>query len=86
MWGIGVRMEQNLNRLGIITIGDLANYPLKKLQKYYGVMGEELYFHAHGIDMSIINEKLVYKPSSKSYGMGQTLFHDYDGTSVLQII
>ncbi len=86
MWGIGVRMEQNLNRLGIITIGDLANYPLKKLRKYYGVMGEELYFHAHGIDMSIINEKLVYKPSSKSYGMGQTLFHDYDGASVLQIV
>ncbi len=86
MWGIGMRMEQNLNRLGIITVGDLANYPLEKLRKYYGVMGEELYHHAHGIDMSIINEKLVYEPSSKSYGIGQTLFHDYDGDTVTQII
>jgi len=60
MWGIGLKMETNLNRLGIFTVGDLANYPLKKLRKYYGIMGEELYHHAHGIDMSIINEKLVY--------------------------
>ncbi len=86
MWGIGQNMERNLNRLGILSIGDLAHYPLKKLQKFYGVMGEELYHHAHGIDMSIINEKLVYKPVSKSYGMGQTLFHDYYGDTVTQII
>ena len=86
MWGIGRNMERNLNRLGIYSIYDLAHYPLSKLQKYYGIMGEELYHHAHGIDMSIINEKLVYKPVSKSYGMGQTLFHDYYGDDVTQII
>ncbi len=86
MWGIGHNMERNLNRLGILSIGDLAHYPLEKLQRFYGIMGEELYHHAHGIDMSIINEKLVYKPVSKSYGMGQTLFHDYYGDTVTQII
>ena len=86
MWGIGQNMERNLNRLGILRIGDLAHYPLSKLRKYYGIMGEELYHHAHGIDMSIINEKSVYKPVSKSYGMGQTLFHDYYGDTVTQII
>ncbi len=86
MWGIGINMERNLNRLGIHSIYDLAHYPLEKLQRYFGVMGEELYHHAHGIDMSIINEKLVYKPVSKSYGHGQTLYHDYDGQEVVQII
>ncbi|MBN2604566.1 MAG: damage repair protein [Bacilli bacterium] len=86
MWGIGFNMERNLNRLGIRTIGELAHYPLERLQKFYGIMGEELYHHAHGIDMSIINEKLVYKPSSKSYGLGQTLFRDYYGDDVTQII
>jgi DNA polymerase V len=40
----------------------------------------------HGIDQSIINEKLVYKPVGKSYGMGQTLFRDYDGNEITQII
>jgi DNA polymerase V len=86
MWGIGRNMERNLNRLGIYSIYDLAHYPLEKLQRYFGVIGEELYHHAHGIDLSIISEKLAYKPVSKSVGMGQTLFHDYDAQSVMQII
>ena len=86
MWGIGVNMERNLNRLGLHKIGDIAHYPLEKLQRYWGMMGEELYHHAHGIDMSLINEKLVYKPVGKSYGMGQTLYHDYNGETVVQII
>ena len=86
MWGIGHKTERNLNRLGLYTIGDIANYPLEKLQRFYGIMGEELYHHAHGIDQSIINEKLVYKPVGKSYGMGQTLYHDYFGDTVPQII
>ena len=86
MWGIGPNMERNLNRLGMYKVGDIANYPLEKLQKFWGIMGEELYHHVHGIDQSIINEKLVYKPVGKSYGMGQTLYQDYDGDSVIQII
>lgn len=86
MWGIGVNMERNLNKLGIHSIYDLAHYSLERLQRYYGIMGEELYHHAHGIDMSIINEKIVYKPVSKSYGMGQTLYHDYNSDEIVQII
>lgn len=86
MWGIGTNMERNLNRLGIRTIGDIANYPLEKLQKFWGIMGEELYHHAHGIDMSVMSEKLVYKPVSKSVGHGQTLYHDYTAEEVVQII
>lgn len=86
MWGIGNNMERNLNRLGIYSVGDLAHYPLEKLLKFYGVMGAELYYHSHGIDMSIISEKLAYKPVNKSYGMGQTLFRDYYADDVAQII
>ena len=86
MWGIGNRMEINLNRLGIFTVGDLAHYPIEKLQRFYGIMGEELYYHSHGIDMSIVSEKLVYKPVSKSVGHGQTLFRDYFADDVTQII
>jgi DNA polymerase V len=85
MWGIGHNMERNLNRLGIYSVGDLANFSRKKLKRFYGVIGEELYFHAHGIDQSIISEKLVYKPVEKSVGMGQMLFKDYEGDEILQI-
>ncbi|MEC9484340.1 MAG: Y-family DNA polymerase [Candidatus Izemoplasma sp.] len=86
MWGIGSRMEQNLNQLGLYTVGDIARYPLKRLRKYYGILGEELYHHAHGIDQSIISEKIAYEPVSKSVGHGQTLFHDYFYDDVKQII
>jgi DNA polymerase V len=86
MWGIGTRMEQNLNRLGLYKIGDIANYSLERLQRYYGIMGEELYHHAHGIDQSVISEKLAYKPVSKSVGMGQMLFRDYHKEDITQII
>jgi DNA polymerase V len=86
MWGIGANMERNLNRLGIHSVYDLAHYSLDKLQRYFGIMGAELFFHSHGIDMSIISEKLAYKPVSKSVGMGQTLFHDYNEESIRQIV
>ncbi|MDD4069110.1 MAG: hypothetical protein PHF05_01535 [Candidatus Izemoplasmatales bacterium] len=86
MWGIGRNMERNLNSLGIHKIEDLAKYDVKKLKKKFGVIGEELYYHSHGIDMSLIQEKLRLKPSSKSYGIGQTLFEDYYKPEIFQII
>ena len=86
MWGIGRNMERNLNELGIYKIGDLAKYDLKKLKKKFGVIGEELYYHTHGVDMSLIQEKMHIKPTSKSYGIGQTLFQDYFKPEIYQII
>src|SRR5690554_2902639 len=41
MWGIGSRMEKRLNILGLQTIGDIANYDVRKLRKRFGVLGEE---------------------------------------------
>ncbi len=77
MWGIGPNMERNLNRLGIKTVGDLAHYDITKLKKRYGVRGEELYYHANGIDQSKIQNKDKIEAVNKSYGVGQTLFRDY---------
>ena len=39
MWGIGRSVEKNLNSMGIFSVGSLANYPLKLLEKKFGVMG-----------------------------------------------
>src|SRR5699024_6949824 len=52
IWGIGSRLEKRLYRLGIKTLGQLANYPLRSLKKHFGIMGEQLYYHAWGIDLS----------------------------------
>lgn len=86
MWGIGRNMEKNLNKMGIFKIEDLAKYDVQKLKKKFGIIGEELYYHTHGIDMSMIQEKMHIKPVSKSYGIGQTLFQDYYEPDIYQII
>lgn len=75
MWGIGSRTERNLHLLGIDTVEELAQYDVKKLKKIHGVIGEQLFYHAHGIDQSIISEK--YVPVSNSYGKSQILDRDY---------
>lgn len=86
MWGIGFKMEERLNNLGLITIGDIANYEVKKLKKEFGILGEELYYHCHGIDQSVIMDKYLLKAKNHSYGIGQTLFKDYNEEEIKTII
>ena len=52
MWGIGRQTEKSLNNMGIFSVGDLAHADLQSLEKKFGVMGNQLYHHAWGIDLS----------------------------------
>jgi DNA polymerase V len=76
IWGIGPRMERHLHGMGIRTLGHLAHFPLERLKNRFGVIGEQLYYHAHGIDLSpcMIEENL---PAPKGIGHGITLLRDY---------
>ncbi len=74
-WGISHKTETKLNRKGIHSIGDLANYPIKYLKQSFGVIGEELHLHSNGIDFSRISEK--YVPATTSVGKSQILMRDY---------
>lgn len=85
-WGIGKRMERNFNLMGIDTIGDLANYDVKKLKNKFGVMGEELWNHANGIDLAKIGDFNSYHPKDKSFGHSQVLFKDYNDENIGIII
>ncbi len=80
MWGIGPRMEKNLNILGIYSIGDLAHYDIHRLKNKYGVMGEELWNHANGIDEACIQD-FKKPPKEKSFSHSQVLFKDYNEVS-----
>ena len=85
MWGIGTRMERNLNNIGIKKIGDIANYNKLKLKEKFGIIGEELWYHANGIDLSKISDfKRVAK--DKSISNSQVLYKDYYNNDVLLII
>ena len=85
MWGIGKNMERNLNKLKIYSVGDLANYNKNILKDKFGVMGEELWNHANGIDLSRIKDwKKIQKEYSFSHS--QVLFKDYYAKNIFVII
>ncbi|MCZ8535513.1 MULTISPECIES: DNA polymerase thumb domain-containing protein [Psychrobacillus] len=75
MWGIGSRLQKTLNNMGIFKVGQLANTPLSLLEEKFGVMGNQLYFHAWGVDISELGAPLA--EGQISYGKGQILFRDY---------
>lgn len=84
MWGIGPRMEKNLNKLGIYSLKDLAYFDRNKLKAKFGVIGTELWNHANGIDLSRIKD--YKKEIDKSYSHSQILFKDYNGDNIKIII
>ncbi|MEX3744064.1 UV damage repair protein UvrX [Lysinibacillus xylanilyticus] len=85
MWGIGKQMEANLKAMGIQTVGGLANADLEELEKRFGIMGNQLYYHAWGIDLSTLGEPLV-KNSALSFGKGQMLMRDYHTRKEIAVV
>ena len=75
LWGIGSRLEKTLNNMGIFTVGQLAQTSLEILESKFGVMGNQLYYHAWGVDLSELGAPLV--EGQISYGKGKVLFRDY---------
>ena len=75
IWGIGPQTEKKLNKLGIFTVEELATSDKDYLIKKFGIMGEQLYNHANGIDEADIREE--YTPKETSITFGQTLMRDY---------
>ncbi len=85
MWGIGKKTMEKLNTLGIKKVGDINKYPISFYRKRFGILGEELWLHANGIDNSNIKEQNVSSKST-SYSMSQILFKDYSILNVEIII
>ena len=85
MWGIGSRLEKRLNKLGLFKIGDIATYDKNKLKEKFGIIGEELWYHSNGIDLSKISD-FNHAPKEKSISHSQILFKDYNEDNVMLII
>ena len=84
MWGIGSRTERRLNNLGIKTVYDLAHTNFYQLRDSMGLIGEQLYASAWGIDRSDIRDS--YRPLEKSYGNSQILKKDYYKKHEIKIV
>src|SRR5699024_3986429 len=83
-WGIGSRTKVKLQKLGIYSIYDLAQTDIKLLKKQFGIIGEQLFFHAHGIDRTRLADQ--YIPQSSSYSRNQILNRDYTSQYEIEIV
>lgn len=83
-FGVGRRMQRNLQRIGITTIGELAQYPLAKLQKYWGINGHVLWMTANGIDLSPVTRSSFSR--QKAIGHHMTLPRDYRTTEEIEVV
>ena len=84
VWSIGARTEAKLNAMNLFTVKDIATSDVDYLKSKFGVIGEQLWRHANGIDDADIHEK--YEPKEKSLSQGQVLFRDYNKNEAVTII
>lgn len=83
-WGIGECTEKRLNKIGIHSIKELANFDADLLKKEFGVVGVELFYHANGIDESDVHKP--YKPKSHGLGNSQVLPRDYFRRADIELV
>lgn len=83
-WGIGSRTESKLKRLGIHSLYDLAQYDVRKIKSRFNVIGEQLFYHAHGIDRTILSDK--YVPKESSFSKNQILNRDYTNPYDVEVV
>lgn len=84
MFMIGSRMTGHLHRMGIRTIGDLAQTPLSKLRQRWGINGEVIWRIANGIDSSPVTPGTHDR--QKGIGHQMTLPRDYVMQEEIEIV
>ncbi len=65
LWGVGPKTAENLHKLGIRTIGMLAQWPGDDLERRFGKLGRELAERSRGIDTRPVETEQVAKSISK---------------------
>ncbi|MBQ9395400.1 MAG: DNA polymerase IV [Proteobacteria bacterium] len=71
--GVGRSTSQKLRRIGILTIGDLAQSQREFIRKQLGKCGDALWLYANGLDDSDV---CTERPPRQSLGHGTTLPQD----------
>ena len=79
-WRVGSGTRKRLERLGILTMGDVARtsvYNEEALYKEFGINAELLIDHAWGWEPCTIKEIKAYRPENTSLTAGQVLTKGY---------
>lgn len=72
LWGVGPRMERELNKLGIYYIGDIQEYDREVLISIFGKRGKEIYDFSYGIDHRPVEDHIL----NQSIGEEETFRED----------
>jgi DNA polymerase-4 len=81
LWGVGEKTEEVLSRLGLRTVGDLAQTPVGTLQRALGqAAGAHLAALAWGRD----DRRVTPHEPEKSVGAEETFGHDVDDPEVVR--
>jgi DNA polymerase-4 len=83
MFMVGSRMNRHLWRMGIRTIGELAQTPISRLKARWGINGEVLWRIANGIDTSPVTPDT--HNTQKGIGHQMTLPRDYDTLEEIEV-
>jgi DNA polymerase-4 len=81
LWGVGEKTEQALTRLGLHTVGDIANTPERTLVRALGqASGSHLYALSWGRD----ERRVIPHEPDKSIGAEETFSRDVDDPDVVR--
>jgi DNA polymerase-4 len=81
--GIGPKLEEALNSLGIFTCGQLGKFPVSVLKKKFGVIGERLHEMGLGLDDSPV-VPFDEEEDAKSISHSVTLEEDTSDPDILR--
>ena len=65
LWGVGPKNAETLSKLGLTTVGDVANWSEEALISRLGKLGGEIWRRAHGIDFRPVLTEHEAKSISK---------------------
>src|SRR6476659_10494241 len=81
LWGVGPKTEEQLLRLGLRTVGDLAHVPARTLQRAVGAAAGS---HLHALAWGRDERSVVPHEPDKSIGAEETFARDVDNPEVIR--
>ena len=81
LWGVGERTEEQLQRLGLRTVADLAHVPVATLRR---AVGDAAGTHLHELAWGRDPRPVVPEQVEKSVGAEETFAHDVDDPRVVR--
>ena len=80
LWGVGEKTEEHLSRLGLRTVGDIANTPRRTLERS---LGQAQGGHLHELSWGRDPRRVTPDEPDRSIGNEETFAHDIDDPEII---